>query len=450
MFEILIVDDEKVIRNVLKDLLTKEGYRITTAEDGIDALEKMETTAFDLVITDLTMPRMDGMALLKHLRKHHRDTTVIVLTAYANLESAVSVVREGAYDYIVKPFIVDEILYKIKNIFNIKVLSDENVALKNQLHDKFDFSNIVGKSESIQSVLAMIRKISIARSNALITGESGTGKELVAKAIHTNSPSGKGPFLAINCGAIPENLLESELFGYKKGSFTGAYKDKDGMFVAAQDGTLFLDEIGEMPITLQIKLLRALEERTVQPIGSNTVLPFNARIVSATNKNLLEEVSAGNFRRDLYYRLNVIELHIPPLRDRKDDLPLLTRHFIKQKNSELNLNVKGIDEEAMQIFYRYEWKGNIRELENVIERAMILSESGRITTHCLPPQLFGGEEPQSPTMMPLTILPFKEAVHEFEKNYIQRILQETGNDKKEASKLLKISLASLYRKLEGN
>lgn len=448
MFEILIVDDEKMIREVLKDLLDKEGYRTTCAEDGVDALEKMEATEFDLIITDLTMPRMDGMALLRHLKQHHPEVTTIVLTAYSNLESAVAVVREGAFDYIVKPFIVDEILYKIRNIFNMKTLSEENVALKSQLQEKFDFSNIIGKSEAIMTVLGMIKKISIARSNVLITGESGTGKELVARAIHINSPCKDGPFRAINCGAIPENLLESELFGYKKGAFTGAYKDKDGMFIAAQNGTLFLDEIGEMPINLQIKLLRALEERVVQPVGSNTPLPFNARLVAATNKNLMDEIAANTFRRDLYYRLNVVELHVPPLRDRKDDLPLLIRHFIRQKNRDLNLNIKGIDEEAIRIFYESDWKGNIRELENVIERAMILSEEGRITVNCLPPQLRKGTRPATSIAIPATVLPFKEALRNFEREYINMVLEATDNDKREAARRLQISLASLYRKLE--
>lgn len=452
-FQILVVDDEEIIRNVLSDLLAREGYTIDTAVDGIDALEQFNRNSYDLVITDLTMPRLDGMGLLKKLKESDPELKVIVITAYATLESAVSVIREGAYDYIVKPFIIDEVLFKIRNIFNIQHLSKENLALRSQFHEQYDFSHIIGKSRAILGVLEMIKKISVARSNVLITGESGTGKELVARAIHTNSPGSDGPFLGVNCGAIPENLLESELFGYKKGAFTGAFKDKEGMFIAAGDGSIFLDEIGEMPIGLQIKLLRALEERAVQPVGSHEPRPFSARIISATNKNLLDEVEKGNFREDLFYRLNVVEVKLPPLRERQDDIPLLVRHFLDKKGKELNLAVRHISSEAMQILERYQWRGNIRELENTIERAMILSDGETITASALPRHISGHEPVKTirETAPPRTDtrLPLKEAQRNFELRYIEAVLQETDGDKKNAAERLGISLASLYRKLES-
>lgn len=451
-FHILVVDDEEIIRNVLSDLLAREGYTVDTAVDGIDALEQFNQKSYNLIITDLTMPRLDGMGLLKQLKASEPELTVIVITAYATLESAVSVIREGAYDYIVKPFIIDEVLFKIRNIYNIQHLSKENLALRAQFHEQYDFSHIIGKSRAILGVLEMIKKISVARSNVLITGESGTGKELVARAIHANSPGNEGPFLGVNCGAIPENLLESELFGYKKGAFTGAFKDKEGMFIAAGDGSIFLDEIGEMPLGLQIKLLRALEERAVQPVGSHEPRPFNARIISATNKNLLEEVEKGNFREDLFYRLNVVEVKLPSLRERQDDIPLLVRHFLSKKGQELGLPDRRISAEAMQQLERYQWRGNIRELENTIERAIILSESETITLQALPRHITGTAEQKTPVKEPETPvetgLPLKEALRRFELRYIETVLRETEGDKKRAADRLGISLASLYRKLE--
>jgi two-component system response regulator PilR (NtrC family) len=448
MFRILVVDDEEIIRKLLHDLLSREGFQVDTACDGIDALEQTDKQDYDLLITDITMPRMDGHALLRELRTRAPETRVLVITAFGNIESAVSVIREGASDYIVKPFIIDDVLHRIRKIFEVKELSRENIELRTRLSAKFDFSEIVGKSDGIMQVLALVRKISIARSNVLITGESGTGKEVIARALHASSSSKDGPFLGINCSAIPENLLESELFGYRKGAFTGAYRDKDGMFIAAGNGTLFLDEIGEMPLGLQIKLLRALEERVVHPIGGTQTLPFQARIISATNRRLSEEIERGNFREDLYYRLNVVEIKLPPLRERIDDLPLLIKHFITKKNSELGLQVHSVTDQAMALLLGYGWKGNIRELENVIERAMILSESDMIEPGALPGFL---RRPSEGTALRVNgpILPLKQAAHDFEVRYIRSVLEETGDDKRRAASLLGISLASLYRKMEG-
>jgi len=459
MLRILVVDDEEIIRNILLDMLRQDGHSVQTAVDGRDALEYLESGSWDLVLSDLTMPRLDGAALLKIIRERWPETLVIIITAYGSVDSAVSAMREGAYDYITKPFLIEEIRLRIRNILAMRSLSRENTALKHQLQEKYDFSAIIGKSEGILEVLEMIRRISIARSNVLILGESGTGKELVARAIHANSPCKSGPFLAINCGAIPENLLESELFGYKKGSFTGAYKDKTGLFASADEGSLFLDEIGEMPPGLQTKLLRALEERVIQPIGSTETLPFTARIIAATNKDLAREIGTGSFREDLYYRLNVVEIHVPPLRERHDDIPLLARHFVRKKAAEISTPEPEIDPAAMRALEEYSWKGNIRELENIIERAVILCEGNRIGIDSLPTQLRRltqdqppetGTERQARPALPIREAAgqtLKQAIADFERRYIEEIVRDCADDKKEAAIKLGISVASLYRKL---
>ncbi|HPH02279.1 MAG TPA: sigma-54 dependent transcriptional regulator [Spirochaetota bacterium] len=461
MLKILVVDDEEIIRNILLDMLSQDGHSVQTAVDGRDALEYLENDSWDLVLSDLTMPRLDGAALLKIIRERWPETLVIIITAYGSVDSAVSAMREGAYDYITKPFLIEEIRLRIRNILAMRSLSRENTALKHQLQEKYDFSAIIGKSNGILEVLEMIRRISIARSNVLILGESGTGKELVARAIHANSPCKSGPFLAINCGAIPENLLESELFGYKKGSFTGAYKDKTGLFASADEGSLFLDEIGEMPPGLQTKLLRALEERVIQPIGSTETLPFTARIIAATNKDLAREIGTGSFREDLYYRLNVVEIHVPPLRERQDDIPLLARHFVRKKAGEISIPEPEIDPAAMQALEEYSWKGNIRELENVIERAVILCDGNRIGTDSLPNHLRRltqnqfpetGRETRKPPALPVreaTGQNLKQAIADFERRYIEETVRDCADDKKEAALKLGISVASLYRKLNG-
>jgi two-component system response regulator PilR (NtrC family) len=459
MLKILVVDDEEIIRNILLDMLRQDGHTVDQAVDGYDALEQLESSSYDLVLSDLTMPRLDGAALLKIIRERWPEILVIIITAYGSVNSAVSAMREGAYDYVTKPFLLEEIRMRIRNIMAMRSLSRENTALKNQLHEKYDFAAIIGKSEGILAVLEMIRRISIARSTVLILGESGTGKELVARAIHANSPCRSGPFLAINCGAIPENLLESELFGYKKGSFTGAYKDKVGLFTSADEGSLFLDEIGEMPLGLQTKLLRALEERVIQPIGSTETLPFSARILAATNKDLAREIEAGTFREDLYYRLNVVEIRVPPLRERQDDIELLARFFVKKKSAEFSLPEPEISAEALRALEKYGWKGNIRELENVIERAVILCEGNRIGMASLPGHLRESTRQAEAIALPAPSLlatpitkeyrpkTLKQAVAIFERQFIEETIKQSPDNKKEVAARLGISVASLYKKL---
>ncbi|MCK4906036.1 MAG: sigma-54-dependent Fis family transcriptional regulator [Spirochaetes bacterium] len=449
MFSILVVDDEKLIRDLLRDYLAKNGFKVDTAVDGIDALAKYESNGYDLVITDLNMPELDGIGLLKQLKAVSPDISVIVITAYGTIESAIDVVKEGASDYVLKPFILEEVLIKIQKAFNIKTLSKENVALKTELNKTFNFKNIIGKSRKIKDLLSLIKKVSLVRSNILITGESGTGKEIVARAIHVNSGNKNGLFTAINCGAIPENLLESELFGYKKGAFTGAYKNKEGLFITASNGTIFLDEIGNMPMSLQVKILRALETREVQPIGSNEFLPFNARIIAATNSNLALAIDHGTFREDLYYRLNVIEIKLPPLRERSEDIPLLVRYFIEKKYKGINKLVKGVTPETMELLCIYDWKGNIRELENIIERCIVLSDTERIGAECLPAFVKNPKSRSLPKFdRNIKIQLLKDAAREFEHDYITYVLNHFDNDKKAVANVLGVSLASIYRRLE--
>jgi len=444
-YNILIVDDEKPIRDMLYNFLSDNGYNIQVASDGTEALEKLKKTIFHLVISDLTMPKMDGHQLLLLIKKLYPNTAVVMMTAHFSIDSIVSAIRNGAYDYITKPFSLDEILFKIQKILDVRNISIENELLRSQLFEKYDFSKIIGKSNAIMKVLELIKKISIAKSNILILGESGTGKELIAHAIHINSQSKQGPFLSINCGAISSNLLESELFGHKKGAFTGAHKDKVGLFQAAENGTLFLDEMGEMQLELQVKLLRAIEERKVQPVGSTEKIAFNARIISATNLKLYEEVEKGNFREDLYYRLNVVEVKIPPLRERKGDIPLLVKHFINKKNATLGLNITKVEDNVIKSLKSHNWKGNIRELENVIERAMILTETEIITIDSLPDYI---EKPFQSSNIDITNdLSLKDAVANFEKDFANKLITKFNGDKTLVAKKLGISLASLYRKL---
>ncbi len=439
---ILIVDDERPIRDSLDVVLAEEGYGTTVASTGKEALHFAEDQSFDLIITDLKMPEMDGMELLRKCRKMCPQTFVIIITAHGSLESAIEALRIGAYDYILKPFDFDDVLLKIRRMLRHKELIMENQVLRQEIEEKFDFSNIIGQSTGMKEVFRLIKKVAKTKGNVLITGKSGTGKELVAKAIHYNSDRAGKPFVAINCGAIVDTLLESEFFGHKKGAFTGAVRDKDGHFKLANGGTLFLDEIGDIPLHLQVKLLRAIEESEILPVGGTATIKTDIRIIAATNRNLLEEIEAGNFRDDLYYRLNVVEIKLPSLNERREDIPLLVEHFIKKYNTELNRHVISADNETMRILMNYPWKGGIRELENIIERALILSEGNYITTEDLPANLL---EASHAGYIPDKL---KDAVLQFERSHIQNALKRTENNKEETAKLLGISLSSLYRKMD--
>lgn len=439
---ILIVDDESTIRETLSLILSEEGYRCHTAGNGEQALEMVKENGYDLIVTDLKMPRMGGLDLLKEVKKIAPKTSVMIITAYATLESAIQALRLGAYDYIIKPLDFDDVILRIRRLMEHRELVNENEFLRQEVQEKFSFSNIIGESPQMKEVFRLIEKVAGTKGNVLITGKSGTGKELVARAIHYNSPRKKKRFVAINCGAIVDNLMESELFGHKKGSFTGAVRDKEGYFKVADGGTLFLDEVGEIPLHLQVKLLRAIETGEFIPVGDTTPVKVDVRIIAATNRDLEKEVEKGNFREDLFYRLNVIEIKLPPLNERQEDIPLLVHHFLEKYNRELNRQVKGVDEETMRILRNYEWKGGIRELENVIERALILCENDIITKNDLPPNLTRIEPP------PEVPAKLKEAVASFEREHISHILKSTGGDKEQAAQILGISLSSLYRKID--
>jgi len=440
--KILIVDDEKTIRDSLHLILQEEGYDSAVASNGKEALEIAAETTFDIIITDLKMPEMDGMQLLSKCRKICPTTAVIIITAHGSLDSAIEALRIGAYDYILKPFDFDDVLIKVRRLLKHKELVLENQALRSEVEQKFDFSHIIGQSRQMKAVFRLIEKVAKTKGNVLVTGKSGTGKELVAKAIHYNSERASKPFVAINCGAIVDTLMESEFFGHTKGSFTGAVRDKDGHFKMANGGTLFLDEVGDIPAHLQVKLLRAIEESEILPVGGTNPAKIDVRIIAATNRNLVEDMENGIFRDDLYYRLNVVEIQLPSLNERREDIPLLVEHFIKKYNVELNRHIVNADNDTMRILMNYGWKGGIRELENIIERALILCEGDFITKEDLPLNLL---DIQHSGPMPDKL---KEAVAVFEKEHILETLKRTLNNKEECAKLLGISLSSLYRKMD--
>lgn len=440
---ILIADDEQEIRESLSLVLEEEGYQCTRAGNGKEAIQELKEQTFDIIITDLKMPGADGIDVLEAALKHSSETLTIIITAHASVETAIQALRKGAADYILKPLDFDEVILRIENLIKQKKLIRENNYLREQIDQKFNFNHIIGESEAMKEVYRMVKRVSNASSNVLITGPSGTGKELVARAIHSNSERADHPFIAINCGAIPKDLVESELFGHKKGAFTGAISDKDGVFVAAHKGTVFLDEVGEIPLNQQVNLLRVIQEREVKPIGSNRMVSFDSRIIAATNKNLEEEINQGNFREDLYYRLNVVEIPLPTLQERKEDIPLLAHHFLKKYSRELNRPVKGITGNAMSALISFEWRGQVRELENIIERAVLLGDDEFITLDDLPNSI---QQAKGEYDMDSTSL--EEAVQSFEKHHILSVLNRTDGNKAEAARLLGIDPSTLYRKME--
>ena len=442
--KILVVDDEEIIRDSLYYILEKEGYQVDKAENGKIAYEKIIANHYDLVITDIEMPLMKGTELLEKIKTINFQTSVIIITAFGSLDTAISALRNGASDYILKPVEFDELLIKAKRLFEVKDLLTENKVLREEIHRQYDFENIVGKSTSIKKIYEMIEAVAETDSTVLISGNSGTGKELVARALHYKSNRRNKPFIAVNCGAISENLIESELFGHKKGAFTGAISDKDGFMKAANGGTLFLDEISEMPPQLQVKLLRAIQEKEYTPVGTTISLLVNARFITTTNRNLEEEVKAGRFREDLYYRINVVDIHLPSLKEREEDIPLLADHFLNKYRKELNKNIKGIDNEAMRAIMNHEWKGEVRELENIIERAVIFCKSDLITIQELPVSF----KPKADDFDFSFNGSLDESVRKFERDYILRALESNDNNKEKTADSLKVGLSTLYRKLK--
>ena len=444
---ILILDDEENMLHMLKTILTKEGYEIITAANGIEGLEKIEANSFSAILCDLCMPEMDGLSFLKAIKEKNIRSTIIMMSAYGTIDLAIEAMKCGAYDYISKPFKPDEIILTLKKAEERERLRKENILLKNEIKKEFELGNIITKNDKMFQIFETIRKISDYDTSVLITGESGTGKELVAKAIHYNSTRSSKPFIAINCGAIPENLLESELFGYVKGSFTDAYQNKKGLFEEANGGSLLLDEIGELPSTLQVKLLRVLQEGEVRKIGDTKQIKLDVRIISATAKDLAQEVKNENFREDLFYRLNVIQIDLPSLRERREDIPLLVNHFINRYNEKHHLKVKNISSTALNLLLEHDWQGNIRELENAVERAVILSEGSRIEISALPSdirKLKIGEEKEVDS----DEYSIKKMHRIMEEQLIRKALNKTHGNRTQAAKLLDISHPALLSKMK--
>lgn len=442
--KILVVDDEDIIRESLSFILKKEKYVVDEAANGKIAFEMLKDNSYDLVITDLEMPEMKGIELLNEIRKMNMQTNTIVITAYGSMETAIAALRSGASDYILKPIEFDELLIKVKKLFELRELHLENRILRKELQREYDYTNIIGKSPAIMQIFDMIKAVADTDSTVLISGNSGTGKELVAKALHYNSKRANKPFIALNCGAISENLIESELFGHKKGAFTGAISDKEGFIKAAEGGTLFLDEISEMPPQLQVKLLRAIQEKEYTPVGTTLSLPVNVRFIASTNRNLQDYVNQGKFREDLFYRLNVVDIHLPSLKEREGDIPLLADYFLDKYRKQMNKNIKGISNEAMRALMNYEWKGEIRELENVIERSVIFCNEDFINVKNLPSQFqsdTGTSEFSSSGSL-------DESVKRFERDIIMRALKANEFNKEKTAEELQVGLSTLYRKMK--
>ena len=441
---ILIVDDEEVIASTLQEFLQGEGYEVAAAGDARSALRSIEAFEPDLALCDIQLPGTDGLDLLEKLLKVRPELLVLIITAYATVESAVAAFRRGAHDYLMKPVLFDELLTKLDRLMKFRHLTRENQALRKQLHATVDVETLVGESPPMLEVKTLIRKLGPTRSNVLITGESGTGKELVARALHARGLDPDAPFLAINCAAIPNDLLENQLFGHVRGSFTGADRDRSGLFAAAGRGTVFLDEIGELPLLTQAKLLRAIEAKEVLPIGATRPEPIAARVVAATNKDLASEAVAGRFREDLYYRLNVVSIHLPPLRERPEDIPDLIALLLARHARALNKRIDGLDNAAVRRLAAAPWKGNVRELGNALERAAILGEGPTLTIDDFPADLAPvpstDDNPDD----------LRAALDRFERQHIRRVLDRCVGDKKEAARRLNLGLSSLYRKLEDS
>lgn len=440
---ILIIEDDKRLREVLKKILDREGFDVEISGDGAGGITEIKQDFFDIALTDLKMPGMDGIEVLKAIKKISPQTYVVVMTAYGTIDSAVEAMKNGAFDYITKPFKTEEILIVIQKVLEDRDLRKKITYLTEQVEQRHKFENIIGKSKTMQDVFEMIRRVSKTDTTVLITGKTGTGKELVAKAIHFNSKRKEKPFVVVNSSAIPETLLESELFGYIKGAFTGALRDKRGLFQEAHEGTLFLDEIGEIPPSVQVKLLRAIEDQTITPVGGTKGEKVDIRLLAATNHELQEEVNKGSFRSDLYYRLRVMSIRLPELKERREDIPLLAKHFLKKYNNSLKKEIRTISKETLNLLLDYDWPGNVRELEHAIERAVLVCDSEDILPEHLPPEIQfpeeirvrrAGEEGRSLETM--------------EKEYIKMILKKTGGHKSNAASILGMDRRTLYRKLK--
>lgn len=449
-YRILVVDDDRDIRETMTTLLTMNGYVVTTAEDGPSALDEVKKDKFHLMITDLMLPQMSGVDLIKNVRKINQDIQCIIITGYATVTTAVEGMKAGAFEYLMKPFNSSEILLLVKRALEFQNLKVENEQLKRSLEGKYSFENLIGVSDGLKKVCSLIEKVADTDSTILILGESGTGKELVARTIHFNSQRRNKPLIPINCGAIPENLLESELFGHEKGAFTGAGSLRIGRFELADEGTIFLDEIGEMSPTLQVKLLRILQQKEFERVGGTKTIKVDVRIIAATNIDLEKAVTENRFREDLYYRLNVIPIVVPPLRERTDDIPILIEHFLRHFNKTKKKRIEGFTREVMDLLISYKWQGNIRELENLIERVVILKGEGIVTIEDLPEKIKTSVERHgmSPFRIPESGINLNDVVEEFENNLIIQALEKAHGVRNKAAQLLSLNRTTLVEKLK--
>ncbi|OGQ07442.1 MAG: Fis family transcriptional regulator [Deltaproteobacteria bacterium RIFCSPLOWO2_12_FULL_40_28] len=449
--KILVVDDEVALTKALSKYLTQEGYAVDIAGDGPEAIEKFKTGHFDLLLTDLQMPNMDGVTLIKEIKALNPLVVCIVMTGFASIQSAVEATKAGAFHYVTKPFELDDIGLLIKKALEHTQLKGENQILQKQIKTRYGFENIIGTSDELNGVLKLVQKVADTDSTVLILGESGTGKELIARAIHYNSNRADKPLVPVNCGAIPENLLESELFGHVKGSFTGAINSKMGRFEMANGGTIFLDEIGDMSLRLQVKILRVLQERKFEPVGSTKTVEVDVRIITATHRNLEDLVAKGEFREDLYYRLNVIPLNIPPLRERVSDIPILVDYFLKSYSTANRVKEPIVTQDIMSLLMNYKWPGNIRELENTIERLVVLRPAQVIGLNDLPDKFLKATDTifkNSALHIPDAGISLKNAVNDFENTLILKALEKTGWNKNKAASLLRLNRTTLVEKIK--
>ena len=448
--QLLVIDDEENMRHMLTAILSRHGYELTLAGNAKEGLAHLRQKTFDFVLCDIKMPVMDGMEFLRRSAQLEHNATIIMMSAYGSVDNAIEAMQLGAYDYISKPFKAEEILLVLKKAQERERLQRENADLRRQLagiEKEFSFGHMVGKSKGMQEVFNLAGKVAVHPTTVLVTGESGTGKELVARGVHDASPRAENPFVAVNCGGVPDNLLESEFFGYTKGAFTGADKDKNGLFAEANKGTIFLDEVGELPLPMQVKLLRVLQEQEIRPVGAARSRKINVRVVAATARDLAQEVRGGRFREDLFYRLNVVNIHIPPLRERAEDIGHLTRYFLEKFAGQLKIEIQGVSPAAMNLLMQHAWPGNVRELENVIERAVILAEKKILLPENLPPE-FGTRHQSRRLDDFFEGFSIKKGRKIMEKSLISRALEATGGNKTKAADLLEVSYPSLLTKIK--
>jgi two-component system response regulator PilR (NtrC family) len=439
-----IIDDEPIIHEVLGDLLTAEGYNVESSFNGEEALDKHSPDTYDLILLDLLMPGMNGIEVLNKIKKIDPHAVIIIITAYASVESAISAMKKGAFDYIQKPFKHEELLLTIERAWEHKKLQDENIRLKDELKSKFSFENIIGKSKVMNDLFDIIKAAAPTRSTILLQGKSGTGKELVARAIHQNSDRANAPFIIVNSGSLPPDLLESNLFGHLRGAFTGAFSDKKGLFEAADKGSIFFDEISSLNMETQAKLLRVMQDREFMRLGGTTTIKVNVRIIAATNTDLEDQIEENKFRQDLFFRLNVIKIELPSLHERKEDIPLLVEHFLDRFSKENKKEITGVSEEVMEVFANYSWPGNIRELENLVERAVVLTKTNLITRNNLPPFLYKPEgKEEMASLISVNSGTLKEQTQLFQKNWILEALRKTNGVQKKAAQLLGVKPTTL-------